>query len=71
MTKPMPRWLADNWDRVVHLPLAPDRPDCEVMGCHYPAEVRGLCRPHFLRARRHWDPAWRARRRSARAGAAK
>jgi hypothetical protein len=30
---------------------------CSVQGCDRPGEVRGWCRPHYKRWRRHGDPA--------------
>ena len=60
--KPMPWWLAENWDAALAQPLLPPLNPCSVGGCDRHATIRGLCREHYRRAQRVFDPGHSASR---------
>ncbi len=62
--KPMPQWLAENWEQVLELALIPASPLCAVSDCDRHAAIRGLCRNHYRNARTAFDPEFRMRRSS-------
>lgn len=54
----IPDWLAPHVAEVESWgPIATTAHECWVTGCDRPSQRSGLCRSHFVRARRAWHPA--------------
>lgn len=54
-------WLEANRLAIRHLPLITNpepRHECMVEGCERAVQTRGLCKQHFRRARRMFDPSY-------------
>ena len=53
-------WLVENHEAIRQLPLVSSpAPECVVVGCTRTVHTHGLCKAHYHRARRMFDPALR------------
>lgn len=53
----LPDWLAPHAEGVAAWGPTATARECWVADCHRDAHLHGLCKPHFMRARRQWNPA--------------
>lgn len=62
-------WLAENCEAIRHLPPVTGlAPECMVVGCGRTVHTHDLCKAHYHRARRMFDPIYNARVENAGAG---
>ncbi|WP_243227563.1 hypothetical protein [Microbacterium sp. CIAB417] len=53
----LPEWLTPHVEEVAEWGTTTTAHECWVADCERDAHLHGLCKPHFMRARRQWNPA--------------